>query len=62
MSSRSGALPPLHRDPFDRLLVAQALLEGLVLVTADSKVALYDVELLWAGTGPAPSRRQHPPE
>ena len=31
----AGALPPLHRDPFDRLLVAQAHLEGLTLVTMD---------------------------
>lgn len=34
-------LPPLHRDPFDRMLVAQALLEGLLLVTADPQVAVY---------------------
>ena len=30
-----AALPPLHRDPFDRMLVAQALVEGVSLVTAD---------------------------
>lgn len=34
-------LPMLHRDPFDRLLVAQARVEGLVLVTADAAVAGY---------------------
>ena len=34
-------LPPLHRDPFDRLLVAQATVDGLLLVTADSQVAAY---------------------
>ncbi|HEX2164600.1 MAG TPA: type II toxin-antitoxin system VapC family toxin [Thermoanaerobaculia bacterium] len=34
-------LPPHHRDPFDRLLVAQALVEGVVLLTADAKLALY---------------------
>lgn len=34
-------LPPLHRDPFDRLLVAQALSEPLRLVTHDSRVAAY---------------------
>ncbi len=39
-------LPDLHRDPFDRLLVAQALVEGLTLVTADAKVQAYDVPLL----------------
>lgn len=41
---RAGALPLHHRDPFDRLLVAQAQLERLVLVTADSALAAYDVE------------------
>ena len=34
-------LPPLHKDPFDRMLVAQALLEGISLVTADAVVARY---------------------
>ncbi len=34
-------LPPLHRDPFDRLLLAQALSEGIVLVTADAQLARY---------------------
>jgi PIN domain nuclease of toxin-antitoxin system len=34
-------LPPLHRDPFDRLLLAQALAEGLTLVTADAQLARY---------------------
>lgn len=38
------ALPPFHRDPFDRMLVAQAQLEALTLVTADNTVAGYDVE------------------
>ena len=36
-------LPLLHRDPFDRLLVAQAQLEGLTLVTGDVALAVYDV-------------------
>lgn len=35
------ALPRLHRDPFDRLLVAQARIEGLLLLTADARVAAY---------------------
>lgn len=35
------ALPPLHRDPFDRILVAQAQVEGITLVTADEMVAKY---------------------
>jgi PIN domain nuclease of toxin-antitoxin system len=34
-------LPPIHRDPFDRLLVAQAESEGMLLLTADAKVARY---------------------
>jgi PIN domain nuclease of toxin-antitoxin system len=34
-------LPPIHRDPFDRLLVAQAIVEGITLVTADAFVAKY---------------------
>lgn len=40
------ALPPHHRDPFDRALIAQARLEGLVLVTADRAMQAYDVALL----------------
>lgn len=34
-------LPPLHKDPFDRLLVAQAMTEGITLLTADALVARY---------------------
>ena len=34
-------LPPLHKDPFDRLLLAQALTEGLTLITADAQLARY---------------------
>jgi PIN domain nuclease of toxin-antitoxin system len=34
-------LPPLHKDPFDRLLLAQALTEGITLVTADAQLARY---------------------
>jgi PIN domain nuclease of toxin-antitoxin system len=34
-------LPPLHRDPFDRLLLAQAICEGITLLTADAIVARY---------------------
>lgn len=39
-------LPLHHRDPFDRLLVAQAVREGLTLVTADARVRAYDVSLI----------------
>lgn len=34
-------LPPLHKDPFDRLLLAQALAEGITLLTSDAQLALY---------------------
>jgi len=44
----AGALPRLHRDPFDRLLVAQARRHDLVLVTADPAIGQYPVELLAA--------------
>lgn len=52
---RVAELPLHHRDPFDRLLVAQAQAEGLPLMTADPKLAKYDVEIIWAGKDPAPS-------
>jgi PIN domain nuclease of toxin-antitoxin system len=41
-----GRLPLLHRDPFDRMLVAQALCEGLTLVTRDAQIHRYDVDLM----------------
>ncbi len=39
-------LPPIHGDPFDRMLIAQARLEGLVLVTSDETISRYDVQVL----------------
>ncbi|HEY9420902.1 MAG TPA: type II toxin-antitoxin system VapC family toxin [Thermoanaerobaculia bacterium] len=48
---RIEALPAHHRDPFDRLLVAQAQEEALTLVTADKVLKSYDVPVLWAGLG-----------
>ncbi|MEA2337717.1 MAG: hypothetical protein QOE82_1724 [Thermoanaerobaculia bacterium] len=51
-----ASLPLLHRDPFDRLLVAQAQVEGIPLMTADETIAAYDVEIIWAGRSPAPNR------
>ena len=42
-----GSLPLHHRDPFDRLLVAQAILEGLALVSDDQAMRRYDIELVW---------------
>ena len=40
-------LPRIHRDPFDRLLVAQAQLERLPILTSDANIARYDVEVIW---------------
>jgi PIN domain nuclease of toxin-antitoxin system len=42
----AGALPLHHRDPFDRMLVAQARVEGMTLVTADQHLSRYDVAIL----------------
>lgn len=42
----AGGLPRLHADPFDRMLVAQARVEGLTLVTYDPEIAPYDVRRL----------------
>lgn len=36
-----GCLPPIHKDPFDRLLIAQAIAEGITLLTADAHLAKY---------------------
>jgi PIN domain nuclease of toxin-antitoxin system len=44
----AGRLPLIHRDPFDRMLVAQALAERLTLVTRDGLVQKYDVPILEA--------------
>jgi PIN domain nuclease of toxin-antitoxin system len=46
-SEAAGALPLHHRDPFDRMLIAQARVENLVLVTADNRMRPYDVTCLW---------------
>ena len=43
----SAVLPLHHRDPFDRLLIAQAQLEDAVIVTADRRFADYDVRTVW---------------
>lgn len=40
-------LPPHHRDPFDRLLIAQAISEGLTLITRDSAIVQYSVQTVW---------------
>jgi PIN domain nuclease of toxin-antitoxin system len=44
---RASALPLHHRDPFDRMLVAQAQSGNMTLVTNDPRIAAYDVPVLW---------------
>lgn len=46
-----AGLPPHHRDPFDRVLVAQAQVEGLTLVTADAAIEPYDAPIVRVGRG-----------
>jgi PIN domain nuclease of toxin-antitoxin system len=41
------ALPLLHKDPFDRLLIAQAKAEGLALVTTDGPIGEYPIQTIW---------------
>jgi len=42
-----AGLPAFHKDPFDRILVAQALAEGLTLATKDSALARYGAPIIW---------------
>jgi PIN domain nuclease of toxin-antitoxin system len=46
-ADRVGTLPLHHRDPFDRLLVAQADCDGLALVSADRQLERYGIEVVW---------------
>jgi PIN domain nuclease of toxin-antitoxin system len=45
----TGTLPPVHEDPFDRLLIAQARVEGLMAVSSDRHWPGYDVSLFRVG-------------
>lgn len=45
-----GELPPHHQDPFDRMLIAQAQMEGMTLLTADRVFERYGVAMIWCGT------------
>ena len=47
-AERVKSIPLLHRDPFDHLLIAQAQVEDLTIVTVDEAFRLYDVPVLWA--------------
>lgn len=44
---RIASLAELHRDPFDRMLIAQAQMEGVPIITSDALIAQYDVEVIW---------------
>ena len=44
---RAGSLPGHHRDPFDRMLIAQAILEDCVLVSSENLFDSYGIERLW---------------
>lgn len=48
-SLSAGELPPHHRDPFDRMLIAQARLENMTLLTADRTLFKYEVETMFCG-------------
>ena len=47
-AEQAGALPPHHGDPFDRMLVAQAQIEELIVVTSDRHISRYDVRTMAA--------------
>lgn len=51
---RVAELPPHHADPFDRLLIAQAQLERMAILSADPVFSRYEVETVWAGHDPPP--------
>ena len=40
-------LPPIHKDPFDRMLIAQARFDDLTIITSDSQIKRYPVATLW---------------
>ena len=40
-------LPALHRDPFDRMLVAQAMVDGIAVITKDEQIARYPIQTIW---------------
>jgi PIN domain nuclease of toxin-antitoxin system len=45
-------LPPIHKDPFDRILIAQAKAEGLLLLTSDKTLTRYDAPILYVPKKP----------
>ena len=58
---RFAALPWHHKDPFDRMMIAQSLAEGIPIATADRRFAAYGVQIVWwrrSATAPRPGRKQ----
>lgn len=45
--ARVAELPFHHRDPFDRLLIAQAMVEGVSLLSRDTRLSSYDIQRIW---------------
>lgn len=45
---RLKALPSIHRDPFDRLLICQAAAENMTLISVDGNLVKYDIRVVWA--------------
>lgn len=45
-AEHAANLPPIHKDPFDRMLIAQAIAEGMVLLTSDPMISEYNLALL----------------
>lgn len=41
------SLPPIHKDPFDRMLISQSIYEGMSLVTSDRVIREYEVDVIW---------------
>lgn len=46
-AEKTKELPDIHKDPFDRLLIAQAVQNDLTIVTTDTKIPLYNVKTVW---------------
>ena len=46
-AAATETLPPIHADPFDRMLVCQAILHGLAILTPDERIAQYPVRVIW---------------
>ncbi len=42
-----GQLPTIHGDPFDRLIISQAISENLIIITKDGTIPMYNVKVLW---------------